>query len=166
MKADIIDHVLSKEEYIDFVFDVEYRFEQIKQKIIEKFRTTLVEKLESDQWIVIDNLYFGKSNEYLFFYKKDWKHQFVLYFERDYSNLNIGINTQFQVDTDLHIVAQIQKALARYKSREIDTEYYWIWLVEVSYIKFSWSEIYAGKLTQSTICKIAQMMMLLDDIKL
>jgi hypothetical protein len=166
MKADIIDHVLSKEEYIDFVFEVEDKFEQIKQKIIENYRTTLVEKLESNQWIVIDNLYFGKSNEYLFFYKKNWKHQFVLYFERDYSNLIIGINTQFQVDTDLQIVAQIQKALARFNSREIDTEYYWIWLVGVSYIKFSWSEIYAGKLFQSTICVIAQMMMMLEDVKL
>lgn len=166
MKANIINYLLSKGEYIDFVFDVEDNIEQIKQRIIEKYKTTLIEKLELNDWIVIDNLYFGKSKEYLLFYKLEWKHQFVLFFDSDYSNLCIGVNPQFQTDIDPQLVGQIQKALASLKTIEVDSKHFWIWLDEISFTELLWSEIYAGKLFQSTICVIAQMMMMLEDVKL
>ncbi len=166
MHANIIDHVLSKAEYIDFVLEMEDKFDLLKKAIIGQYRLSLIEQLIANRWIVIDNLEFGKPKEYLVFYKECWERQFVLYFEGYQSDLRFGITPQFQTDIDIEMDSMIQNALKRVKSGEFHSENYWIWLDGINLSDHSWSEIYMGKLTQSTIDKIFRMEMLLDYVKL
>jgi hypothetical protein len=166
MQANIIDLVLSKAEYIDFVFEMEDKFDLLKKTIIEHYRLSLVEKLKATHWIVIDNLDFGKPKEYLVFYKECWKRQFVLYFEGLQSDLRIGITPQFQTDIDWRTDSLIQKALENLKTDEFHSENYWIWLDGINLSDFTWSDIYLGELTNKTVDQISKMAKILEKIQM
>jgi len=166
MQANIINHVLSKAEYIDFVFKMEDKFDLLKKAIIEHYRLSLVEKLKATNWIVIDNLDFGKPKEYLVFYKECWKRQFVLYFDGLQSDLRIGITPQLQTDIDWKTDSLIQKALEKLKTDEFHSENYWIWLDGINLSDFTWSDIYLGKLTNKTVDQISKITKMVEKIQM
>ena len=154
MNKNIINQILEKSEHIDFAFEIESKIELLKTAIMDKFRIPLVKQLKSEDWIVFENLEFGKANEYLVFFKQDWKIQFVLYFERPFSDLRIGINPQFQTDIDIESDSILRAKLSVLPSLEFPQNKYWIWLTNLDFSNLLWSEIYEGKLTEITKKKI------------
>jgi hypothetical protein len=163
MDKDIITQILETSEHIDLAFEIEEKIGLLKTAIIDEYRISLVEQLKSGQWIVFENLDFGKAEEHLVFFKAEWKHQFELYFEQPYSDLRLGITPQFQTDIDKNSDALIQQKLSKLPYLDLPVEKYWTWLASMGLSDFSWREIYEGSLTKKTlseideICKLAEM---------
>lgn len=162
MSKNIITQILEKPEYIDFAFEIEDKMELLKTAIMDEFRTSLVKQLKSEDWIVFENLEFGKANEYLVFFKEGWKNQFVLYFERPFAELRIGINPQFQTDIDMETDLILRAKLSVLPSLEFSQNKYWIWLTNLDFSNLTWSEIYEGKLTEITKKKIDEIIEIIN----
>ncbi len=162
MSKNIITQILRKPEYIDFAFEIEGKIELLKTAIMDEFRISLVKQLKSEEWIVFENLEFGKANEYLVFFKEGWKNQFVLYFERPFAELRIGINPQFQTDINKETDLILRAKLSALPSLEFPSNKYWIWLTNLDFSNLTWSEIYKGKLTEITKKKIDKILEIIN----
>jgi len=138
----------------------------LKNSIIDRFRTSLIEMLNKKDWITIDNCKFGLEEECLIIFKENWKIQFMLYFSNHFKRLCIGITPQFQVDIDIEIEKIIQHKLSKLIYERQLSDKYWIWLRSIKTNNISWSEIYTGKLTNKTIEIIAEIENSLEDVKL
>jgi len=167
MKKEIVDVITESAEKIEAAFEIVSSFDAVKQRIVDKYKETLLASLNKT-WECDTKRNFGKKDGELRLFKKSWSHAIILTFNTHFQDLEIGIYRKDDEQcTDSELQSNVREKLKNLEIGSILNYPNWVWNCKFQdWDSSSWSEVYDGEMTKKTKNKIDKILSLLDGEKL
>lgn len=167
MKKELVDEITKSAISIEAAFEIVSSFDQVKQRIVDKFKATLLENIDKE-WKTDSKNKFGKKDGELRLFKDSWSHAIVLTFNSNYQDLELGIYRKDDEQcTDSELQTTVREQLKDLNIGKNLNYPNWVWNCKFQdWDDTSWGDVFNGDMTKKTKETIDTILRLLNGVKL